>query len=100
MHLIADKLTITGFRLTGMKNVHLADKESAGKVLMEISDKANIILITNTLSANAAREIGKLRKLDKIIVEIPDRSGPGNDFVAKTVKEVIGFELKDKKEKK
>ena len=100
MHLIADKLTITGFKLAGMKNVHLANKDNAGKILMDISDKADIILITNTLSANASKEIIKLRKLDKVIVEIPDKSGPGNDFVAKTVKEVIGFELKDKKEKK
>lgn len=100
MHLVADKLTITGFRLAGMKNVHLADKETAGSTLMKVSEKADIILITQSLAANAQREIAKLRKSNKIIVEIPDKAGPGNDFVAKTVREVIGFELKDKKEKK
>jgi len=94
MHLIADKLTITGFRLAGQKNVHLADKNTVAGVLMKVSEKANLILVTQSLAANASKEIAKLRKSDKVIVEIPDQSGPGNDFVAKTVKEVIGFELK------
>lgn len=100
MHLVADKLTITGFKLAGMKNVHLADKDTVASTITKVGEKANILLVTQSLAANAQREIMKMRKADKVIVEIPDKAGPGNDFVAKTVKEVIGFELKDKKEKK
>jgi vacuolar-type H+-ATPase subunit F/Vma7 len=94
MHLIADKLTITGFSLAGLKNVHPADKDSFGRVLVDVSEKARIILVTNSLAKNSRREIEKLRKARKVIVEIPDRSGAGEDFVGKMVREVIGFELK------
>lgn len=94
MYLIADKLTATGMRLSGLKKVYVADAGSAGSTLVEASDKAKILLITNTLAAHAKREIEKLRKAGKVIVEIPDRSGAGEDFVGKMIKEVIGFELK------
>ena len=94
MYLIADELTITGLRLAGLKNAYLADKESAGRILLEVSEQAKIILITCGLAESSKREIEKLRKVGKVIVEIPDRSGPGEDFVSKMVKDVIGFELK------
>jgi len=94
MHLIADKLTITGLSLAGLKSVHLADKDSVAGALLEVSDKAKIVLITNALATHSRKEIEKLRKAGKVIVEIPDRSGAGEDFVGKMVKEVIGFELK------
>jgi len=94
MYLIADRLTITGLSLAGLKNVYLADRDCAARALLEVSDKAKIILITNALAMNSRREIEKLRKAGKVIVEIPDRSGAGEDFVGKMVKEVIGFELK------
>jgi vacuolar-type H+-ATPase subunit F/Vma7 len=94
MYLIADRLTVTGFRLSGLKDVYVADKDSIGAVLLEVSDKAKIILVTTTLAAGAQREIVKLRKANKVIIEIPDKSGPGQDFVTKMIKDVIGFELK------
>jgi vacuolar-type H+-ATPase subunit F/Vma7 len=94
MYLIADRLTATGFRLGGLKNVYVADKDSIASTLIEISDNAKIILVTNTLAGFAQREIGKLRKANKVIIEIPDQSGAGQDFVTKMIKDVIGFELK------
>jgi vacuolar-type H+-ATPase subunit F/Vma7 len=94
MYLIADKLTATGMKLSGLRNVYVADAAGAGNTLIEVSDKAKILLITNTLASHAKREIEKLRKAGKVIVEIPDRSGAGEDMVGKMIKEVIGFELK------
>jgi vacuolar-type H+-ATPase subunit F/Vma7 len=94
MYLIADRLTATGFRLGGLKNVHVADKESIASVLLEVSEQSKIILVTNTLAGYAQREIGKLRNANKVIIEIPDQSGAGQDFVTKMIKDVIGFEIK------
>ncbi len=94
MFLVADRLTVTGFRLGGLKNVFVADKDTVGSVLLEVSDKAKIILVTTSLAAGAQKEISKLRKASKVIIEIPDRSGAGQDFVSKMIRDVIGFELK------
>lgn len=94
MHLIGDELTVTGMRLGGMKNVHLAKKENVGKILEKIAESSRMILITQGLAKAAGEEISKLRKKDKVIVEIPDREGGGEDVISKLIKEVIGFELK------
>jgi vacuolar-type H+-ATPase subunit F/Vma7 len=94
MYLIADKLTATGMRLSGLKKVYVVDAAGAGGALIDASETAKILLITNTLAAHAKREIEKLRKAGKVIVEIPDRSGAGEDMVGRMIKEVIGFELK------
>jgi len=94
MYIIADRLTATGFRLGGLKNVYTADRDTIVPTLLEVSEKSKILLVTNTLAANAQREIGKLRKANKVIIEIPDQSGPGQDFVTGMIKDVIGFELK------
>lgn len=94
MHLIGDKLTVTGMRLGGLKEAHVANKENVGKVLEKVSEESRMILITQGLVASAREVIEKLRKKKKVIIEIPDQSGGGEDFVNKLVKEVIGFELK------
>ncbi|MBN2251213.1 MAG: V-type ATP synthase subunit F [Candidatus Altiarchaeota archaeon] len=94
MYLIADRLTITGMRLAGLKRTYVADKDNVSGILLEASGEARIILITNALATHVRREIEKLRKAGKVIVELPDRSGAGEDFVGRMVKEVIGFDLK------
>lgn len=94
MHLIGDKLTVTGMRLGGMKEVHSANKDNVEKMLEEVSQSSRMILVTQELAKHAREKINKLRKEDNVIVEIPDRSGGGEDFVDKLVKDVIGFELK------
>lgn len=94
MHLIGDELTITGMRLGGLKNVHLADERNIGEVLSKVSKDARMVLITKELAEHAKKDIEKLRKTNKTIIEIPDKSGGGEDFVDRLVKDVIGFELK------
>ncbi len=94
MHLIADKLTVTGMRLGGLKEVHSASEETVGKILEEVAQEARIVLITQGLAKHVREKINRLRKSKKVIVEIPDRGGGGEDFVDNLVKDVIGFELK------
>lgn len=90
-------MTATGLQLAGLREVRIIEKGDESKVpdvLMGLIDSADIILITTSLMSHAQREIQKLRKANKMIVEIPDRTGPGEDFIDKMIKEVIGFELK------
>ncbi|MEM2918849.1 MAG: V-type ATP synthase subunit F [Candidatus Altiarchaeota archaeon] len=94
MHLIGDELTVEGMQLAGFKNTHLATKENVSSVLQEVAKVAKIILITQELAKYAKKDIEKLEKVGKMIVEIPDRSGTGEEFVNQLIKEVIGFSIK------
>lgn len=94
MHLIGDELTVTGIQLAGFKNTHVANRENVPAVLKNVAEKANITLITQELAMYAKKDIAKLQKTGKMIVEIPDRTGGGEDFVNQLIKDVIGFNLK------
>lgn len=94
MYLIGDRLIVAGMELAGLKNAFVADKENVSSVLKDVGNKARIIVITHTLAKYAKKDIEKLRKSEKIIVEIPDQSGGGEDTINKLVREVVGFELK------
>ncbi|HIE34437.1 MAG TPA: hypothetical protein EYP86_04800 [Candidatus Altiarchaeales archaeon] len=92
--IIGDELTITGMNLVGFKDCYIADESNINKILTDACDKFRIIGITYSLSKSVENKIEKLRKTGKIIVEIPDREGGGEDTIRKLVKDVIGFELK------
>lgn len=94
MYLIGDRVIVTGMELAGLKNAIAADKENISNVLKEVSNKARIIIITHALAGYAEKDIEKLRRSDKILVEIPDQSGGGEDTINKLVREVVGFELR------
>lgn len=93
MYLVGDRLTVTGLKLVGLKKTCIADEKNVVSVLKEIKPKAKIILITQSLSKHARREIEKMRKSGSIVVEIPDRVG-GGDTVEKLIQEAVGFEIK------
>jgi len=94
MHIIGDELTITGMQLAGFKNVRVASKENITSIVKEVAEKARITLVTQELAQHAKKEIEKLQKAGKMIVEIPDRTGGGEDFTNQLIKDVIGFNLK------
>lgn len=94
MYLIGDRLITAGMELAGLKNAFVADKENISDVLKEVSNKARIIVITRSLAKHVEKDIERLRKSEKIIVEIPDQTGGGEDAINKLVREVVGFELK------
>ena len=94
MHLIADRLTVLGLRMNGLKNANIADERSVKEILTNISGDAKVIVITHSLAGCVKREIARLRKAGKIVVEIPDRSGAGEYVIGKLIRDVVGFELK------
>lgn len=94
MYLIADKLTVTGAKLGGLKNAYVADESNIERILDNIQKSARIIVITQSLAKYVKKEIEKLRRMGKIVVTIPDKSGSGEDIVSKMIRDVVGFELK------
>jgi len=94
LYLIGDQLTVTGFKLAGVKNTYVANPENIRQVLDRIKDEADIIAITHGLYEHAEDRIKKLQSTGKIIARIPDRSGSGEEIITKMIRDVIGFELK------
>ncbi|HEX54849.1 MAG: hypothetical protein DRO90_00860 [Candidatus Altiarchaeales archaeon] len=98
--IIGDELTVTGMKLIGVKNCYIADKENVRDILENAVNKFAIVAITHSLSKHVKNEIERIRANNKIIVEIPDREGGGEDTLRKLVRDVIGFELKKQKQEK
>lgn len=94
MYLVGDELTVTGFKLGGIKKTYIADKKNVSQVLGTVDPSARIILVTNSLAVHALDAINKLKKQEKIVVTIPDRTGGGDDELDRLIKEAIGFDLR------
>ena len=98
--LLADKDTITCFKLAGMSDIFsVEDAKEAEKRLFELLENSNlkIILVTERL-------LNKMQIFEKIsqpksplIIPIPDLQGPTmlkTDFIAELIKRKTGIEVK------
>jgi len=94
MHFITDRLTAIGMGLAGLKNVSLATERDVAGILNKSSETEDILVITRGLTTQAKDDIEKLRKSGKMIIEIPDREGGGEDSINRIIREVVGFEVK------
>ena len=94
MHFITDRLTAIGMGLAGLKKVSLATERDVSSILNKSSETEDILVITRGLATQAKEDIEKLRKSGKMIVEIPDREGGGEDSINRIIREVVGFEIK------
>ncbi|ODS42833.1 MAG: hypothetical protein MSIBF_06055 [Candidatus Altiarchaeales archaeon IMC4] len=91
MCIICDEITATGLSFAGIKNTVVANEKNIEKVLEEAD--APIIGITHGLYIHVAQKVRRMQGPDKIIVEIPDRTGKG-EGVEKLIRDAIGFEVK------
>ena len=94
MHFITDRLTAIGMGLAGLKKVSLATERDVSGILNKSSETEDILVISRGLATSAKEDIEKLRKSGKMIVEIPDRAGGGEDSINRIIREVVGFEVK------
>ena len=98
--LIADKNTVTCFKLAGLNDVHpVEDEKGAEKCLQALLEKNNlkIFLISERL-------LNKIQNLEKItehhsplIIPIPDLQGQKmlkTDLIAELIKHKTGIEVK------
>ncbi|VVB51265.1 V-type ATP synthase subunit F [uncultured archaeon] len=99
MHLIGDSLTVTGYRLAGLKDskaVAPSDKESVTAAIKQIPGETRILFISHSVAQNIPAEIQHLREHGLIVIELPDLSGGSQDVVNKLVREAVGFDIQPK----
>lgn len=92
MYAFGDELTVTGLKLAGLKNSYAVDATQINDALQD-TNEARIILITHSLAKHAEEKIMELRDKGKIVVEIPDQAG-GGDEINRLIQSTIGVELK------
>ncbi|MEA1925116.1 MAG: V-type ATP synthase subunit F [Candidatus Altiarchaeota archaeon] len=91
--IIGDRLTVTGLELAGLKNMQIADQKTIVEKIRDMDEDMDVILVTQSLAREAVKEIKELRRDGKIVVEIPDREGGGEETTSMIVRNVIGFDL-------
>ena len=87
---IGDEITVTGLKMAGLKDSHVATTQNVESVLEKVSE-SEIIVITHSLYQAARKRIDMMK--DKIVIETPDAKGGGEDIVNKIIRDVIGFEI-------
>ncbi len=97
---MADKDTVTGFRLGGIKEGYpVENMEEAGKVLEDLINKDfSIIITTEKIGIEFRDTINKLtnERALPMVIEIPDKSGSikrESDPMSELIKRVIGVEM-------
>ena len=97
MYLISDNIdTWTGMRLAGVDGAVVHERDELKRELDKVlADKSiGIILLTEKFGREFPEIIDNV-KLERKIVEIPDRHGTGRkpDFITSYVNEAIGLKL-------
>ena len=98
--LIADKNTVTCFKLAGLSNVHsVEDAKGAEKCLQALLEKNNLKIIL--VSERALNKIQIFEKIAvrqyPVIIPIPDIKGPKMlkiDLIVEQIKRKTGIEVK------
>jgi len=96
---VADRVTVTGFELGGIKETHaVKDAQEAKKFIEDLTKQGFSIIITTEKIGDEIREfidrITKNKTLP-VIVEVPDKTGPierAADPIKELVKRAIGIE--------
>jgi vacuolar-type H+-ATPase subunit F/Vma7 len=94
MIVIGDKMTVTGLRLAGLKNTYVADEGSISSQLASVANTENMIVVTHALAKAADKDIERLRKQGKLMIELPDRTGGSQDIISQLIQETLGISLK------
>jgi V/A-type H+-transporting ATPase subunit F len=105
---IGDRDTVTGFALTGIKDLYtVTDKEEAKTALAELmqNPEIGVIIITERFSQLLQTDIGRWREekpLYPLIVEIQDKKGKisREDPIRLLIKRAVGLDIKASEVKK
>ncbi|MBN2102367.1 MAG: V-type ATP synthase subunit F [Candidatus Aenigmarchaeota archaeon] len=90
MIVIGDETTVTGMKLAGLKNCRRATEENVTDVVRNVPHDVDIIVISARLRNKARDALSKMK--EKMVIEIPDEEGGGEDMVSRMIRDVIGFE--------
>lgn len=93
IHIIGDELTATGLGLAGAKHSYIATKENVEQILKDVlakSDEEDIVAVTHNLFPVIESEV---KKSERIVVEIPDRTGAGVDKTREMIRNAVGMDI-------
>lgn len=98
---LCDIDTAVGFRLAGLKEVYVPEKNNEKELWFKLSDREDIgvIFITEKVAEVLDKYLKDFRIINNIpiIVEIPDKHGRRKDridFVSHLIKKAVGIEVK------
>ena len=93
---VGDRETAIGFRLAGLTDVYeVKNDEEAVKAINELANNENIAF--TVITERIAESIkDKIKNIDKVIVEIPDKQGKLDriDPVKELIRKAIGVSMK------
>ena len=88
---IGDAETISGFGLAGLSRLYVAKKRSDVLDALQNLRDAPVIIITRSLAELCRAEI---ERLDKVVVEIPERGvDESRGFAERVVRDVLGIKI-------
>ncbi|MDP7179908.1 MAG: V-type ATP synthase subunit F [Candidatus Woesearchaeota archaeon] len=94
--IIADKDTIIGFKLAGVRNSAVFNEKTIKEDIIKFKE-SHILILTENI-AKTVRE-NKLEKLiEGVIVEVPDKNGStglATNEISRLFEEAIGVKLKE-----
>lgn len=100
---LLDKDTAIGFKLAGIRDIYISNKDTQKKWDEIIErDDIGIILITEKIANEIKTKLNdfRLRNTIPIILEIPDKNGrliDHIDYISSLIKKAVGVEIiKDK----
>ena len=100
---LCDKDTAVGFRISGIKDVFIPDKNVL-QIFNQITEREDIgiLFITEKIVKDLDRHLKdfRIRNNIPIIVEIPDKKGRIKehvDFVSHLIKKAVGIEVEKEK---
>jgi vacuolar-type H+-ATPase subunit F/Vma7 len=99
--LIADRVTSTYFKVTGVKNSYaVKDREEAEKVFRRVQSDENmsLVMVTEPVFEWIRPMLERTKKEFPLVVSIPAKGGPKaqTDVLAQLIKRTVGIELKVK----
>jgi len=99
--LIADRITSTYFKVTGVKNSYaVKDREEAEKVFRRVQSDENmsLVMVTEPVFEWIRPMLERTKKEFPLVVSIPAKGGPKAqaDVLAQLIKRTVGIELKVK----
>lgn len=88
---LGDRETVLGFRLSGVREAYVVDKDNAGEVYNKVKDSNALFFITSEVEQLLGPKVKELR--GKTLVQVIPKSGVEYPALRQLIKEAIGFDV-------
>jgi V/A-type H+-transporting ATPase subunit F len=88
---LGDRDTVSGFKLSGVREAYVVDKENAGEIYGKIKDAPALFFITGEVEELFGSKVKELR--GKTLVQVIPKGGVEYPALRQLIKEAIGFDV-------